>query len=461
MSIMTGEQFDRLLDCLPFLDGSGRRRFVAGGIILIGIAGFNWNSIREGLGSLELKDLFTSPIIASGALLLVYAIGSITDLFGELFLVRAASGIFWGLDVATRFTTSSEGKLISALKVGVACFAVVPLAIWGLLLGLTGRTKYTIPLSGRLSREAQSVYESLPEKVAEGLREPVGDNSEVALKFITDRFHSEADKKWARRLVARAKDVATTTTALLVVLAYALVFGKLIGSKAPSPVAAEIRAILNDVRSTNPTAFAWMDLTPVRVYVDLGVPVEPTYLFSLEPVRLKDRIRELREQGRKTFELLRELKSRLRDLQALYKSEKQKRGQSPEDSRALENAIQWTIQKIQDSDPLTYHGARLPYAQRRLEVGEPVDEEFVGFLDHFLGSFGTSLDSAIPLPDDFTNKLRTYNQEVEANLQSKARLQSFLILASPLFCLLYFGFFASLRNAIRAILEALAQIRSA
>ena len=187
---MTEEQLDKILDRLPFFDGSGRRRFVAGGIIFIGLAGFNWESLSGTLGSLEVKDIFASPMIAGGALLLVYAIGSIVDLFGELFLIRAASGIFWGLTAPNRATAMSERRLMKALKVGLAYCVAIPQAILGMLLGLIGRTKYTIQLSGLLSQEAQSVYESLPEKVAEGLSEPVGDNSEVALKFITDSFNS-------------------------------------------------------------------------------------------------------------------------------------------------------------------------------------------------------------------------------------------------------------------------------
>ena len=222
---MTEEKMDKILDRLPYFDGSGRRRFVAGGIILIGIAVPNWDGLQTVLGDVEIGDIVTSPTIAAGALLLVYAIGSLAEMFGELFLVRAASGIFWGLRVPIHVVKYKNKVLRVTIRTILVVFIGPILSFVFFLYGIIGRTRYTIDITTLLSQNARKLYEALPEKVARGLRMPVGDDTELALKFIIDELGSEADRKWARRLVVRAKDVAATITALQVVVLYMLLSG--------------------------------------------------------------------------------------------------------------------------------------------------------------------------------------------------------------------------------------------
>lgn len=217
---MTDEIMDKILDRLPIFDGSGRRRFVAGGIILIGITVPNWDTLQQALGGLEVGDILTSPMIAAGAVLMVYAIGSLAEMFGELFLVRAASGIFWGLKFPFR-TANFNNKVLRIIIRTILLFTIAPiLAFFYALYGFIGRTVYATDIVSLLSQHAQERYNIMPDKVALGLRMPVGDDTEFALKFVIDELQSEVDRKWARRLILRAKDVAATITALQVVVLY-------------------------------------------------------------------------------------------------------------------------------------------------------------------------------------------------------------------------------------------------
>ena len=222
---MTEDQFGKILDRVPFLDGSGRRRFVAGGIILIGIAAPNWGQLQTALGGLGVADILGSPLIAAGAVLMVYAIGSLADMFGELFLVRAASGIFWAFRFPNRLV-KFESKALSIMTRSFLFIFVAPfVAFIFVLYGFIGRTRYTIDIEKLLYPGAQDLYRDLPQKVTRGLSQPVGDDAEFAQKYIIDQLQSEADRKWARRIFARAKDVAATITALQIIFLYMLFAG--------------------------------------------------------------------------------------------------------------------------------------------------------------------------------------------------------------------------------------------
>jgi hypothetical protein len=88
----------RLLDRLPYSDGSGRRRFVAGGIVVIGLvlSGIVTEGIRDlapPLLGVNAEMLFRSPLLILSVMLVVYALGTVVELLGDIFLVRAASGI--------------------------------------------------------------------------------------------------------------------------------------------------------------------------------------------------------------------------------------------------------------------------------------------------------------------------------------------------------------------------------
>ena len=225
------------LERLPYTDGSGRRRFVAGGILLIGIAFFNWPSVRAAVGEVNATDIIGIPVIAAGAVLVVYALGSIVEMLGEFFLIRAVSGVFWALGFPGRsmaLRTSPLGKLSAGLLSAVAVFF---LAVWNLLKGLLGRTNYAISLEPKLTPKARELYAKLPSKVVSGLSRPVGDDAEIALKHITELL-PESDRKWARRLVNRAKDVSAITTALFLLAITA------VGSGVVGPLSTGVQASL-------------------------------------------------------------------------------------------------------------------------------------------------------------------------------------------------------------------------
>ena len=223
---------------------------------------------------------------------------------------------------------------------GVTSLLLAPV---GVITGLFGRTKYSIPLDDSLCTNFRGT------SVEAGLREPVGDKSEIALKHIIDQLKTESDKKWGRRLLGRSKDVGTTTTALLIVLVF---FGLSGGLEAET--------------SLDPSAQAAIDALE-------NLPTDdPSLSFTVS---------QTREVIRNNGELLGDV-----------------------------------------------YSAALSLADSELS-----EERVAG------------------------DALLAYDNQVIDN-REEARRRSLLLTAgmTPLFLFLYLGFFMSLRNAITAILEAIA-----
>ncbi len=219
---MSSSFLNMLVERLPYSDGGARRRFIAGGTLVIGITVLFQDSIGAQFEGLNTKTIISSPVLAAGLLLIIYAIGSIVELFGEFFFIRAASGLFW----AIKLPYYRSKKLPQSYIMRIVAYFVVPLsAPWFFIKGLFGVTDYEISLAGRLSPKAKEILENLPERIALGLTKPVGDESELALKYMVEMFEEEQDKKWARLLVRRTKDISATTTSLFLVLLLAVLTG--------------------------------------------------------------------------------------------------------------------------------------------------------------------------------------------------------------------------------------------
>ncbi|NQY11297.1 MAG: hypothetical protein HRT71_17500 [Flavobacteriales bacterium] len=93
---MAKEGIDKFLDKLPYTDGTGRIKFIAGSVVLIGIL-YMYSEIVPAkivaLAELDLADFISSPSLIAGAILIVYAIGNLVEVFGEYFLIRATAGL--------------------------------------------------------------------------------------------------------------------------------------------------------------------------------------------------------------------------------------------------------------------------------------------------------------------------------------------------------------------------------
>ena len=70
---------DKILDRLPYSDCTGRRRFVAGGILLTGTIVIFSDDVKNYLGAeIGTAQLLGSQILLFAAVLILYALGNLT-----------------------------------------------------------------------------------------------------------------------------------------------------------------------------------------------------------------------------------------------------------------------------------------------------------------------------------------------------------------------------------------------
>ena len=105
---MANNNIESVLNRLPLLDGSGRRRFVVGFIVTFGL-GFIFKDEIELINGVD-WELFTDhPSLFLVAVFLIFTVGSTIDLLGDIFLLRVAAGVIWAsgfpIREARRFKT--------------------------------------------------------------------------------------------------------------------------------------------------------------------------------------------------------------------------------------------------------------------------------------------------------------------------------------------------------------------
>jgi hypothetical protein len=184
-SSKTATSIDAILERLPYGDGALRRRFIAGGVILLGLAIGFWPSI-EAFKLTGPVALLPASVLAAFTVMLAYALGTATETLQTVFLLPAAARvvprIFRALQTEPAFSTEKDGD------------------------------------SSLLSAPAAAILRSFPPSVLDGLRNPLGRNGELATHYLTTRMTAEEDRRWARKLMARTADLAVATTAGIIIL---------------------------------------------------------------------------------------------------------------------------------------------------------------------------------------------------------------------------------------------------
>jgi hypothetical protein len=82
--------------------------------------------------------------------------------------------------------------------------------------GFFGRSEYSLRLHERISPEARRVLDHMPTRIKEGLDNPIGFHGELALHHIVRLYGTAGNRKWAKQLISRVRDIAAIVSALVV-----------------------------------------------------------------------------------------------------------------------------------------------------------------------------------------------------------------------------------------------------
>lgn len=207
---------EKIAEKIPYSEGGLRRRFTSGGMIVFAVLFLIYESPTSSLETLTAKDLIASPVIALGLLVLIYAIGNIVEMIGELFIVRAVGETVWAGNRANEWW--------GRRSIPVRLLVFIPLVYFAgfyfyyhILRGLVGVSRYRWEVDKFLSAKATRYFHNLPETIQNGLAHPLGDHFDSAWKYL--QVHStEEGKQWLVKLDSRNKDILTITSSLIVVL---------------------------------------------------------------------------------------------------------------------------------------------------------------------------------------------------------------------------------------------------
>ncbi len=212
---------DKLVDKLPYADGSGRRRFIAGSIILAGFTLFYWSEVQSSLVGISFLDILRNPIVIGGIIVIIYALGNIIEILSDYFLLRIVGGIYQAFNDYSIQRNRAKNFL---QRIAAPLFLPVRIGL-GIGAGVSGNSTYHVDLFASLSRKAWVNYKGFPSRVRRGFRYPIGNETDLSVKYVLNHMQNEEDKKWARKLINRSKEVAVLTTSLFFLIAYATYSG--------------------------------------------------------------------------------------------------------------------------------------------------------------------------------------------------------------------------------------------
>ena len=235
---------ESILEKLPVFDGSLRRKFIVGALVLLSII-LSYPSTPAWIGIIQQSNgLWGSSLLTVIFFLLVYAVGGAVELLGEVSIVRAISGALWGVKLCVRspFRDSWFGferknfvhrwsyrymvkpfllGLVGLIQIVIGIFVLAPCYF---AAGVFGRSVYRIAIGDFLSKDGKAVLDTFPIPIQEGLNDPIGGMSDLVFVYLVESFRNEAYRNWAKSLVARCKDVlALATSALVIVVFFGIV----------------------------------------------------------------------------------------------------------------------------------------------------------------------------------------------------------------------------------------------
>lgn len=226
---MPKSSIDIIADRVPFFDGSLRRKFVVGVLVLLTVListpeNSNWIKLDHQISQVWSLSLFTVIFF-----LLVYAVGSAVELLGEVSLSRAIGGFFWGIRElrSDEFVQKNQRRpphFLNRSRFYIYRLICSPGYISKYILkGAVGwdyQPDITPFLSPLLSPRGVIKFNSLPRQIKDGIGNPVGPKSELAFHFLAESFTTDVDRRWARSLINRCRDVLAICTATVVIIVY-------------------------------------------------------------------------------------------------------------------------------------------------------------------------------------------------------------------------------------------------
>lgn len=206
---------DKLLEKLPVADGRFRRRMMAGGIVAL-IAGLTYRkeATLSG-GPLELKDLLLSPSLLFVGLVIVYAIGGVVEIFGQLFVIRAVGESNHFVRKTLASDNSRHWIVEWFVKIG-KMFVVIYGVYFALAKGIFGKTEYEfVPSGTNVSPEGLQALARMPGKVRDGIVHPLGDNAEYAVQYLERRL-DDRSRKFVEAKFRNCREMLVLLTSILV-----------------------------------------------------------------------------------------------------------------------------------------------------------------------------------------------------------------------------------------------------
>lgn len=205
---------------IPFFDGAMRRRLFAG--VTVVVAGVQFFPDLMPLKDVVSPDkLLSSWIGAIFLLLVVFAVGAVLEILGEVIVSGLIGAMIWSI-VAPRHIPMPKTRYARNVTLGFLYTFVLPWLMFGALVAaLFGVRGFPVPVALK-TPGAKRVFGALPPIVKQGMRYPFGEFFDLSWRHMA----KSADDEERRQIINKfnyCKDLNVLATVVLFILGMYLV----------------------------------------------------------------------------------------------------------------------------------------------------------------------------------------------------------------------------------------------
>lgn len=270
--------FSKISDRIPYLDGGFRRKVFAGVPVFAAIVIF-FTSQSEALKATPIvidKDNITIALIS---MIIIFAIGSVVEIFAEYFVKRGVGNIIWCAQLPVKAVNLKTKSATSVLRFLIYFYSAPFMVIAALVMGVFGYCPYRLMPTDIVSRKAVTSLNKLPPLIADSFKDPYGDHFDASWRNVAVQL-SATNRQIVFAKFASCSDLVTMITTILFV--FFIFFGGQFSGGSDGAAIANSSIIVNVLFSGFGISAAMIALSYSYFFVLRGAIRNCLELYSME-----------------------------------------------------------------------------------------------------------------------------------------------------------------------------------
>ncbi len=205
------DSIDKIVSRIPQAEGGFRRRFASGIVLVVPI--LLTLSLLHAKAQETLRETLTSPGLAFALAVLIYTIGNLVEMLGELYFARYAARLIRSFRLMREW--DRQHRLLAVLM--WSFWPIQLVRLWRVLRSVRSDKSSGLldDLMDDLGEQGRLLFDGFPKNVQQGFKQPDGQYAELSWRYLKSACTGDL-QGWIIKLNSRNRDILAVTSALVV-----------------------------------------------------------------------------------------------------------------------------------------------------------------------------------------------------------------------------------------------------